>query len=130
MFYKPNATGDLSYLKTKGILLSNTCDAERDDFIVFAPLLSLAAVSNQEIIKSNTIYQFLYFPDTIISEYYVDLSWLNSLPREIITTRIEQGKINKVGSLNRLGYYLFLCKIKVQLMHPEDSGVQIERAVV
>ena len=58
-------------------------------------------------IKSNLIYRFLYFPDNGLSDYFIDLSWINSYPRFAILERQREGIINKIGSLNNFGYYLF-----------------------
>lgn len=80
-------------------------------------------------IKSNLIYRFLYFPDNGLSDYFIDLSWINSYPRFAILERQREGIINKIGSLNNFGYYLFLSKLTVHLMRPEDVIVQQERAV-
>lgn len=40
-FTKTDSEGNESYFKSPAILLSNTCDAENDDFVVFSPLFPL-----------------------------------------------------------------------------------------
>ncbi|MEC0244717.1 hypothetical protein P4H65_02645 [Paenibacillus chitinolyticus] len=125
-------TNELFDIRKKGILLSNTCDASRDEEILFAPLIRLDDITSVDInqIKKNLIYQFLYLPDKNLHEYCIDLSWINNLPRSLILKALQQEKISKIGSLNRMGYYLFLAKITVHLMRPEDSEVQSVRAAV
>ena len=41
--------------RTKGLLISNTCDSHRDEFIVFAPLLPLDSFNNRQAIENNQI---------------------------------------------------------------------------
>lgn len=124
-FIKQGKNGDLSVLKAKAILLSNTCDSERDDILIFAPLIPISSLEmDEQTIKSNQIYRLLYFPDPLIEEYVVDLSLLNSFSRVMFENKLTEGKFKKVMSLNDLGYYLFLCKLTVHLMRPEDTGVQ------
>lgn len=115
--------------RTKGLLISNTCDSHRDDFVVFAPLLPLDSFDNRQAITNNQIFRLLFFPDYTYAGYVVDLSILSAVPRALIDKYISSGEITKVASLNSLGYYLFLCKLTVHLMRPEDTDVQMERAL-
>lgn len=124
-FIKQDKNGELSVLKAKAILLSNTCDSERDDILIFAPLIPIKSLDmDEQAVKSNQIYRLLYFPDPLIEEYVVDLSLLNSFSRVMFENKLREGKFSKIMSLNDLGYYLFLCKLTVHLMRPEDTGVQ------
>ncbi len=128
-FIKYDEKGNQSLLKTKGILLSNTCDAENDDVVVFAPLLPIDKIKlERSVVTSNLIYRFLYIPDSNLLDYVVDMSLINSFSKNLIETGIVQNKLNKVASLNQFGYYLFLCKLTVHLMRPEDREVQTVRA--
>ena len=42
---------------------------------------------------------------------------------------IEADKIKRIGSLNQLGYYLFIIKLTVYLMRKEDNDTLTERNV-
>jgi len=128
-FIKQNNEGELSAFKTKAILLSNTCDSERDDLLIFAALIPLSSLSGKslETIKQNKLYRYLYIPDSIISDYVIDFSLLNSFSRELFNKKLEEKAFNKVLSLNDLGYYMFLCKLTIHLMRPEDTEVQSHR---
>lgn len=127
-FFKQDKKGNLSVLKAKAILLSNTCDSSRDDILIFAPLMEISKLEmNENDLKNNQIYRFLYIPDPALSDYVIDFSLLNSFSRELIETSLENGRFTKIKSLNNLGYYLFLCKLTVHLMRPEDDEVQEER---
>ncbi len=128
-FFKQDKDGNLSVLRTKAILLSNTCDSERDDVLIFAPLIPIKDLKlDEHAIKSNQIYRLLYFPDPIISNYVVDFSLLNSFSRQLFEEQLKQGNFKKTLSLNDLGYYLFLCKLTIHLMRPEDGEVQKTRS--
>ncbi|MFJ7755668.1 hypothetical protein ACQKGI_19885 [Peribacillus muralis] len=123
--------GNEKVYKTKGILLSNTCDCENDDNIVFSPLLPVKhfnAVDNERFTR-NLTYNLLYFPDTILSDHIVDLGIMNTFPKAAIEQKLERREFKKVFSLNKFGYYLFLSKLTVHLMRPEDLGVQKVRAI-
>lgn len=113
---------------TKGLLLSNTCDAANDESILFAPLLPLNELSaDKNALIKNQNFRLLYFPDSVLSDFAVDLSIINSYNKEIINNSIETGRLQKILSLNDFGYYLFLSKLTVHLMRPEDIGVQNAR---
>ncbi|MEW4371756.1 hypothetical protein [Paenibacillus kandeliae] len=125
-------TGVRGLLVTEGILLSNTCDAVRDPALVFAPLIELSNFTNeqQEQIKKNEIYRLLYLPDGKISNKVIDFSMVNSLPRVMIVEGLKKAYMTKNSSLNRYGYYLFLVKLTVHFMRPEDAEAQISRGIV
>lgn len=130
-FYKQDQFGNLNIFKTKAILLSNTCDAERDDVLLFAPLIKISDIDMDiAALKSNQIYRLLHFPDPSLSEYVVDFSIINSFSRQLIETKLTNSGINKVLSLNDFGYYLFLAKMTIYLMRPEDFNVQKDRVTL
>jgi len=124
--FKPD--GNEYVMKTKGILLSNTCDAENDSFIAFSPLLPVKELNvDKYALINNLIYRFLYFPEPNFSEYVIDLTLIHSFPKNLVNSAIKDGRIKKLGSLNDFGYYLFLCKLTVHFMRPEDCNVQNNR---
>jgi hypothetical protein len=123
-------TGEEKTRKLRGILLSNTCDCENDESIVFSPLLPLSSFKGvTKRFTNNLTYNLLYFPDSILSDYIVDFGIMNTFPKKPLEFGLSNGKLTKVASLNTLGYYLFLTKLTVHLLRPEDTDVQKERAV-
>lgn len=128
-FVRQDSEGNLGSFRTKAILLSNTCDSERDDLLIFAALIPLSSLSEslRETIKQNKIYRYLYIPDSIISDYVIDFSLLNSFSRELFNRKLDDKVFTKTLSLNDLGYYMFLCKLTIHLMRPEDADVQSDR---
>lgn len=131
-FVRYSKTGEKGILVTEGILLSNSCDAERDPSLVFAPLIELRNFTNaqQEQIKKNESFRLFYLPDADVDNKVIDFSMVNSLPRSMIIQGLEKEHIKKTNSLNRYGYYLLLIKLTVHFMRPEDTGVQNLRGVI
>ena len=113
------------------IVLSNSCDIENDDYILVAPFYSFteAALSESQIneMKQNRFYGKMYFPDVSEEEMFADFSFIQAIPKVFIHKSISEKKSKVLHSLNLVGYYLFLCKLTIHLMRPEDSGVQKSR---
>lgn len=120
--------GKVRKFKSMGLLLSNTCDAENDDTIIFAPLIPINDFDGDPtIILKNMNYRLLHFPDKEFHDYVVDFGLMNSYSTKLIGQSIESKKLNKIASLNDIGYYLFLCKLTVHFLRPEDKEVQMTR---
>lgn len=128
-FYKLNSSGNLDITNPmNGMILSNTCDCSRDENIVIAPFIRMDNISkSRQALQNNVTYGYLYLPDNKFNNEVVDFSLVNSFNRNIILKGLELGKINKKASLNDFGYYLFLCKLTIYLMRPEDEGIQEDR---
>ena len=54
---------------------------------------------------------------------------MNTYSKKLIMGAIEADKIKRIGSLNQLGYYLFIVKLTVYLMRKEDCDTLTERNV-
>lgn len=129
-FVKVNADGEIIKKELKALLLSNTCDAENDNVLLFAPLIPLINLKvNKDTLKKNRIYKLLYFPGHRYDDYVVDLSLVSSFSKELINKLLESEIIKKEASLSDFGYYLFLTKLTVHFMRPEDKEVQKMREV-
>ena len=113
------------------IILSNSCDIENDDYILVAPFYSFteAELSESQIneMKQNRFYGEMYFPDVSEEEMFADFSFIQALPKGFIYKSISEKKSRVLHSLNLVGYYLFLCKLTIHFMRPEDAGVQKSR---
>ncbi|ASA20967.1 hypothetical protein [Paenibacillus donghaensis] len=130
-FIKFDEHGNERNVQARGILLSNTCSAERDEQLLFAPLLPLADLDvNREKVQNNLNYRLLYIPDPGLIDYAVDFSIINSYPRKLIESSLQSERLRKSASLNKYGYYLFIAKLTVHLMRPEDTGVQHNRIAI
>ena len=112
----------------KGMLISNTCHAENQNILSFVPLLPVGEYKiDRSVLLKNITYSLLYFPDPLYSEIVVDFNIVNSFHKDMIINLMKEKRIRKVATLNRFGYYMFLTKLTIHFMRPEDPGVQEER---
>lgn len=105
------------------ILLSNTCDASRRDYLLFAAISDIEtepspeceALSAQTIedIKFNRINRFLYLPCTELERKAVDFELVTVISREAILKMMSNNKLKKNISLNEYGFYMLLSKLTV-----------------
>lgn len=131
-FYYTSKTGELRVIKRKAQLLSNTCDASRDDRLLFAavhPLNDLADnASLVDAIRRNLRFSAFYLPDNIMEDEYVDFELINAMSREMFDKLCKTGKVRRIASLTQVGYFMLICKLTVFFMRPEDAQVNSERA--
>ena len=92
------------------------------------PLESYSAnPRNIVAVTSNINYQYLYFPDTKLHDSFVNLGLITSISRESFEGYVAAGKSERKVSLNLTGYFLFITKLTVFFMRPEDREVLISR---
>ncbi len=124
-FLKIKETGEVLRYTGLGIVLSNSCDIENDDYILLAPFYPIEATgfSPQKIeaLKKNQLYGFMYFPDMSKPDIYADFSQIQSFPKNILKNK------TRIYSLNLIGFYLLICKLTIHFLRPEDTGVQNSR---
>lgn len=130
-FYYIDETGQQKRVMRKAQLLSNTCDAVRDNLLLFAAVHPLSDYSNNpsmvDGIVKNKKFSTLYLPDQLLEKECVDFELINSMSRTTFLKLCEEGKVKRITSLNRIGYYMFLCKMTVFFMRPEDTTVNTSR---
>ena len=132
-FYRINPNnGKLQIKKSKGLIITNTCDCSRDKNILIAPFIpidKLEEMSADTIIsmKKNKVYSKMYIPDNDLKDYIIDFSLMNTYNRELILKQVEDKKIKKLKSLNTYGFYLFICKMTIYFCRPEDEEVNSKR---
>ena len=129
VYIDKNGKGQLAV--TGGMLL-NSCDTTRNERLQFAAMTPLAAYSADpahiNAVKSNMNFEYLYFPDTEIDDLFVNFGLITSVSREAFQKFVEAGKSERIASLNATGYFLFITKLTVFLMRPEDSEVYASRS--
>lgn len=116
-------------LKTvDGILLSNTCDAERREFLSFAPLILIKEIAGIELkevtVRKNEKNSLLYLPHNELQEYVIDLNQIFTISREHVLKLQQAGKIKKKYSLKEAGYYLLITKLVVLFCRTESEDVK------
>lgn len=130
-FFYIDETGQQKQIWRKAQLLSNTCDAVRDNTLVFAALHPLSDFNeNQSMvdsIKRNKKYNVFYLRDSILAEECVDFEMINTISREAFLALIRAEKVRRIASLTLVGYYMFICKLTVFFMRPEDIEVNTNR---
>lgn len=119
VFY--DSDGSLKKFKAKAMVINTSCHIENKSCLTFVPVIELTKMeSNATSVKTNTIYEIMYIPDTKLSEYCVDFSMPMTYDTNLIKAQIEKGSINKIASLSQIGYYLLLIKLNIYLMRRED----------
>lgn len=112
------------------LVLSTSCHIDQKDRIVLVPVLPIENfVGNMKDLKKNTIFDYMYIPDTIMSEKFIDFEYMNTYSKDLIVKGIDIGKVKRIGSLNQLGYYFFIVKLTVYLMRKEDGDTLSERNI-
>lgn len=120
-FFDENGKKDT--ILTKGIILSNTCDASRDDYIIIAPLIKYDKVldnSQKKIARANKYYDKMCFTNSQLDGYFIDFTRATTFNRKLLLKLLEN-KTNVEYSLNQYGYYLLLTKLTIYFMRPEDK---------
>lgn len=112
------------------LVISTSCHIDQKEKIVLVPVLPLDGfVGNMKDLKSNIIYDYMYIPDQIMADKFVDFEYMNTYSKELIFGGIRANRIHRIGSLNQLGYYFFIVKLTVYLMRKEDGDTLQERNI-
>lgn len=122
--------GKKDTILTKGIILSNTCDASRDDYIIIAPLIKYDKVldeNKKKIARANKYYDKMCFTNSQLDGYFIDFTRATAFNRNLLLKLLEN-KTNVEYSLNQYGYYLLLTKLTIYFMRPEDKETNEFRA--
>ncbi|OJF76359.1 MAG: hypothetical protein BKP49_07770 [Treponema sp. CETP13] len=126
-----DSEGEIATYRTAGLVLSNSCDIENDDYILLAPFepINQLGFDQSQIneLKMNTLYGYIYFPDVSEEQVAVNLSRICALPKKIIRNSLKNKTMEIKHSLNLVGFYLLLCKLTIHFMRPEDTDLQNER---
>lgn len=126
--------GSVGTINCKALLLSNTCDASRNDTLLFAAVRPLSDFSENpgfvSSISGNRTYNTLYFPDRIISDSFVDFGLITTISRESFEEMAQKGLIERLASLTLVGYYMLICKLTIFFLRPEDPETNKNRDTV
>lgn len=110
--------------KTKGMILSNTCDLVRDEYVIIAPLydISKGNFKKEQIrdLKDNVFSGKMCFKDSFLDNYFVDFSQSTSFNRRLIKTAIDRNIIQREASLTQFAWYLMIIKLTVYYMRVEN----------
>lgn len=123
IFTKVDDNGNEITFKSKGIILSNTCDMTRDEYCIIAPLIPYTNKFNEQTkqnIRNNIVSGKMCFTQSELENYYVDFSMAQSMNRRVILKLIENNKINRIYSLSQFGFYFLCSKITVYYLRVEN----------
>lgn len=124
------ADGSQKTFVTDALVLSTSCHIDQKERIILVPVFSIEGFNGSVFdLKKNTIFDYMYIPDDIMADKFIDFEYMNTYSKKLIVGAIESNKIKRIGSLNQLGYYLFIVKLTVYLMRKEDNDTLTERNV-
>lgn len=122
--------GSQKVFTADAFVLSTSCHIDQKDKIILAPILPLDSFQgNLYDLKKNIIFDYMYFPDLVMEDKFVDFEYFNTYSKKVIERGIAEEKIQRIASLNQMGYYFFIVKLTVYLMRKEDAETLHERNV-
>lgn len=123
-----DADGKQKVFTADAMVISTSCHIDQKEMLVLAPIVPLSEFKgDKSALKKNTIFDFWYIPDGKLSDAFISFGILNTYSKKLIFEGIEGGKIQRIASLNQLGYYLFIIKLSVYLMRREDADTLSNR---
>jgi hypothetical protein len=127
-FTRIGDAGGLKRMDSPGMLLSNTCDAENDRQVLFAPAIPFerfAGDARLGSVKSNCLFSLLFLPGVPgLGDRVIDLSIVQAVSTGFVRRGMAAGAIARRAQLSQLGYYLFLSKLTVHLLRPETEELR------
>ncbi len=120
--------GEQKIFSANAMVLSTSCHIDQKDRIILVPVLPLTVFSgNKKDLQRNTIFDYMYISDSIMSDQFIDFEYMGTYNKSLILNGIRNNQIKRLASLNQLGYYFFIIKLTVYLMRKEDRETQKER---
>lgn len=108
----------------KGMVLSNTCDLQRDPYIIIAPIFNIDdgnfSESQKNDLKDNVFTGKMGFKNSCLDNYFVDFSKSMTFNRNVILKGIEIDKVHREYSLSQLACYMLYIKITIYFMRIEN----------
>lgn len=121
--------GDKRVYVGKGMVLSNTCDLQRDPYIVIAPLFNMDdkiedekefSAQTKENLKDNIVAAKMGFKNSSLDNYFVDFSKSVSFNRKVLLKGMKTGKIYIEKSLSQFACYMLYIKLTIYYMRVEN----------
>lgn len=122
--------GNQKTFTAAAFVLSTSCHIDQKDKLILAPILPLDAYENKNIddLKKNTVFDYMYISDGCMKDKFINFQIMTTYNKELITSGLENGKLQRTASLNQIGYYFFVVKLTVYFMRKEDSDTLKHRS--
>lgn len=129
-FYYFENDGNQKMFKADALVLSTSYHIDQKDKLVLVPVFPLTSFKGNLVeLKKNKVIDYMYIPEGILINSYVNFEIMNTFSKELIMSGLKNGKLTRVASLNQIGYYFFIIKLTVYLMRREDIGTLNERNI-
>lgn len=129
-FYYFENDGNQKRFKADALVLSTSCHIDQKDKLVLVPVFPLTSFKGNLVeLKKNKVIDYMYIPEGILINSYVNFEIMNTFSKELIMSGLKNGKLTRVASLNQIGYYFFIIKLTAYLMRREDIGTLNERNI-
>ena len=123
-----DASGEQNVFVADAMVISTSCHIDQKDKIVLVPIFPIKDYTGDKVaLKKNTIFDFMYIPDQLLSEKYISFSVICTYKKSLLFDGISRGKIKRLTSLNQLGYYFFIIKLTIYFMRKEDTETYSDR---
>lgn len=122
--------GKQKQFMSDALVLTTSCSIDNKDRLTLAPILPLDLFEgNTTELRDNIIYDYMYIPDGVLEDRFVDFGIMNTYSKNLIVHGLESQKLKRLGSLNQLGYYFFVIKLTVFFMRTEDAKTLNDRKI-
>lgn len=125
--------GSQHIYKARGMVISTSCHIDQKEVLNIVPIFPLDFFAGDENAKkelmANRIFDYMYFPENMLKDYYVDFSKVNTYSKRLIMDGIKNERIKRLFSLSQIGFYLFIIKLTVFLMRKEDDVTMQNRKI-
>lgn len=126
--------GNQYIFKAKGMILSTSCHIDQKEVLNIVPVLPIEFFpsdnNGRRELQANRIFDYMYIPERMMENYFIDFSKVNTYHKKLILEGIKTEKIQRLYSLNQIGFYLFIIKLTVFLMRKEDNETMYNRKTV
>lgn len=86
--------GEQKYFVTEALVLSTSCHIDQKNSVVLVPVFPLEKFEgNIQELKKNKIFDYMYIPDGIMSDKYIDFEYMNTYSKKLIMLGFEKDKV-------------------------------------
>ena len=120
--------GEQCFFVSDAMVISTSCNIDNKNRILLTPVFPISVFEGNALdLKKNVIFDYMYIPDDIMKNKYVDFECMGTYSKDLIIRGIADKRIKRIGSLNQLGYYFMIVKLSVFLMRREDEETMRKR---